>query len=72
MLYNSNPTLQRNQLKCPVAEEYQLVEIFRQVSANILLRVEKSLRNINSHLNGLLTLALLIVIPSVYQLPSLT
>ena len=72
MLSNSNPTLQRNQLKCPVVEECQLVEIFRQVSASILLRVEKSLRNINSHLNGLLTLALLIVILSVSQLPSLT
>jgi len=25
MLYNSNPTLQRNQLRCPVVEEYQSV-----------------------------------------------
>lgn len=48
----------------PVVEEIQLVEILRKVLASILLRGQNSLRSVNSHVSGSLTLALMIVIPS--------
>lgn len=68
LVSNSNSTVQRKHTKCPMIEERQLVEIFRQVSASILLREEKSLRSINSHLSCNLTLTIMIAMDSVLHL----